>query len=152
MGYLLLIAGIALMDQLVKLLVMNHMVLNESIEIWNFIQLTYVQNTGAAFSLFRNGTLILGAVAAIYLLVIAVLWRKPFVRPYHLPLALLAGGALGNLIDRVFRGYVVDYIQVGSWPVFNIADIMVVIGVSLMTLLVLRSEVGNDGKDKNSAS
>ncbi len=153
MGYLILIAAIAGLDQFVKYLIVNRMALYETVEIWPFLHFTYVQNTGAAFSLLKNGTLFLGIMTMILLLLMAVFWRKPYVKRYHLPLALLCGGAVGNFIDRIFRGYVVDYIQVTSWfPVFNIADMMVVTGVALMALLIIKSETREDGKNEKRIS
>ena len=153
MGYLILIAAIAGLDQIVKYLIVNGMALYETIRIWPFLNITYVQNTGAAFSLLKNSTLFLGIMTMILLLLMAVFWRKPYVKRYHLPLALLCGGAVGNFIDRIFRGYVVDYIQVTSWfPVFNIADMMVVAGVALMALLIIKSETREDGKNEKRIS
>ncbi len=153
MGYLILIAAIAGLDQFVKYLIVNRMALYETIEIWPFLHFTYVQNTGAAFSLLKNGALFLGIMTMILLLLMVVFWRKPFIKRYHLPLALLCGGAVGNFIDRIFRGYVVDYIQVTSWfPVFNIADMMVVTGVALMALLIIKSETREDGKNEKRIS
>ena len=105
--------------------------------------LTYVRNPGAAFGLFaKHGEAFRRpfflAVTAIALVVIGVVVRRlPRGRPWTLTsLALVFGGALGNLIDRAFRGYVVDFFDayIGSyhWPVFNVADSVICIGVGIL--------------------
>jgi len=110
------------------------------------LSLTYRENTGAAFSLLY-GTHI-AMLVALNLLVLAFFLY--LIRPYlamrtgRFAAAMVLGGAVGNLIDRIFRGYVVDYISFYvsprlHWPVFNLADTVVVIGVVALVLLVLQS-------------
>lgn len=147
MIYIIIAGGIAAIDQFFKYLIISNLSLFQTIDILPFFHIIYVQNTGAAFSLFQNATLFLGILTLFLLLVMAVLWKKPYIVPYHLPLALLTGGALGNMIDRLFRGYVIDYIQVFSWfPVFNLADIMVVTGVGIAAIFILKND--NTGKGR----
>ena len=109
----------------------------------DFLRLTYVENRGAAFGLLQDqtaffvfvGVLVIGVIAASY----RYLPRSGF--RLHLALGLQLGGAIGNLIDRVRQGYVVDFVDFGYhsnwWPVFNVADSAIVIGVALLALNAL---------------
>jgi len=151
MWYVLLIAALIGVDQLVKLLVVQNFELFESLELWNFIHLTYIHNTGAAFGM-MEGARVLFLIFNI-VLVAAVLWawKKPRMGRYKLSVSLIVAGALGNCIDRIFRGYVVDFIDFTYWPVFNVADIAVVCGtirLSIMILTAKEEELPVFGKDK----
>ena len=107
------------------------------------LYLTYVKNTGAAFGLFQGQTEALGwlslAVGVALLVYLAARCRRPANPWGELAVALIAAGALGNSIDRIGRGYVIDYLDIGPglWPVFNLADASVVVGVALVFLLGL---------------
>jgi signal peptidase II len=131
------------LDQIFKFLVHNFMHLGQSIPLLgNIVSLTYVRNTGAAFSLFIGFSPYLIVVGV--LVVLAVLYfhyRLPS-KPIFLQfgLACVLGGSLGNLADRIFRGYVVDYLDITLWPVFNLADIMINIGVILIAYKMLSAE------------
>jgi signal peptidase II len=101
----------------------------------DWVRLTYIKNPGAAFGLFPGSRPVLIAVSvAAVLIVVTVAWRRTTRLHTVLPLGLILGGAIGNLIDRVLAGQVVDFIQIGIppdlyWPVFNVADSAVTIGV-----------------------
>ena len=134
MLYTFLFLILVVIDQVVKFLVRANIPLGESIPFIPYVMdLTYVQNTGAAFSLLREHTWLLTIVTAALMAVIAViLWKKIFPHPLAMwTLTAVLGGGLGNLIDRVRLGYVVDMFnfQFMTWPVFNVADILVVCGV-----------------------
>ena len=151
MWYVLLIAALIGVDQLVKLLVVRNFELFESLELWNFIHLTYIHNTGAAFGM-MEGARVLFLIFNI-VLVAAVLWawKKPWMGRYKFAVSLIVAGALGNCIDRIFRGYVVDFIDFTYWPVFNVADIAVVCGTILLSIMILTAkeeELPVFGKDK----
>lgn len=113
-----------------------------------YVELDLAHNTGGAFSLFAAHGTILAVVTG--LVVLALLGLLASGRA-HDPLArvgltMIAGGALGNLIDRVRLGYVVDFIEVGAsptlrWPTFNVADASIVVGTALVVFYLLRSEV-----------
>lgn len=105
----------------------------------DYVRLSHVRNTGASFGLFPGNTYALIAVSSAAVLVVLYLAVRS--RGRHAPMAflgLILGGALGNLYDRVRLGEVVDFIDVGlgshRWPVFNVADVAVTIGVLLMLI------------------
>ena len=102
--------------------------------------LTYVRNPGAAFSLFPDATLLLAALSA--LVSIAILLYAPRVRSQGLRavLGLILGGGLGNLVDRAREGGVVDFLDFRIWPVFNLADTAIVIGVLILGYHLLTGE------------
>jgi signal peptidase II len=108
------------------------------------LTLTLTRNAGAAFSIGPGATLLFSAVAVAVVVVIARTARTLASRGWAIALGLLLGGALGNLVDRifrspgVFRGHVVDWIEFPHWPVFNLADSAIVIGGLLAALLVTR--------------
>lgn len=137
LGYLLLIALLIALDQCTKWIVDLRMELFQSVEIWNFIKLTYIHNTGAAFGILE-GSRILFVLFTLALIIAAVLlWKKPWMKRYRGAVSVIIAGALGNCIDRIFRGYVVDFIDFTYWPVFNVADIAVVCGTVLLAILIL---------------
>lgn len=102
-------------------------------------ELSYIHNTGAAFGLMAGGRPIFIATSLLVLAGIAYVWfryrpRGSFV---VLALGLLSGGALGNLIDRVVAGQVTDFLYIHYWPVFNVADSAIVVGVAILILWLL---------------
>jgi signal peptidase II len=100
------------------------------------VRLEYVQNTGASFSLFRgHSSPLIGVVGVITAAVVIGLFTAP--RRYGVPLGLILGGSLGNLIDRIRLGYAVDFIGVYSWPTFNVSDIALVAGIGVLALVIL---------------
>ena len=153
MIYAILAAVLVAVDQIVKHLVMTSIGLGE---------LTYVENTGAAFSIFSKHTWALALVSLVMSAVLALaLWKGLFKHPFgKLALTLLLAGAVGNLIDRACRGYVVDMFNVlfMRFAVFNVADICVVLGgiaggiyyLFLMDKLEPKKEEPHDGADADS--
>lgn len=108
----------------------------------------YTENTGAAFGMLSNSTWLLAAASAILagvLFYVLVKYRKELSKLSKIALAFMISGAIGNLIDRVFRGFVVDFIQVDfvNFAVFNIADIMAVMGTILLILALIFVEYKN---------
>ena len=133
--------GVLVLDQLTKAWVRAGMTLNETIPVvGDVIRLTYIHNEGAAFGLSigqhsSKVFLVLAAIAS--LLVLYLLLTAPRgERMQRIALALILGGALGNIIDRIRWSMVVDFIQVGVaghfWPIFNVADSAVTIGAALL--------------------
>ena len=133
MLYYLLAAALVVLDQLVKFLVRANIPLGEGVPfIPHILLLTYYQNTGAAFSIFEEHTWILTLIsAAASVLLIVLLAKRTFNHPFAMvSLALVLAGAVGNLIDRLFLGYVTDMFQTlfMNFPIFNVADICIVCG------------------------
>ena len=141
-GYYLLFLGLVLTDQFTKQIFMSSFDLGQSVIVNPFLSWTYLQNTGAAFSFLAGG----GMIQKSFLLVVSILvsiwiviWtqRTPSIyRQKLLGQFLLLSGAVGNLIDRAQYGFVIDFIDVHVnnfyWPVFNIADSLIFVGVALL--------------------
>jgi len=133
MFYFILAAALVALDQLVKYLVSANIPLGGSVPFLPYIMdLTYVQNTGCAFSLLEEHTWLLTIVSAVMSVVLAGALAKGFFKhPLgKVTLSLLLAGAVGNLIDRAFYGYVIDMFRTlfMNFAVFNVADICVVVG------------------------
>lgn len=133
MLYFVLAAVLVAVDQLIKYLVSANIPIGGSVPFLPYIiDLTYVQNTGCAFSLLEDHTWLLTIVSAVMSVALAVALAKGFFRhPLgKITLALLLAGAVGNLIDRAFYGYVIDMFRTlfMEFAVFNVADICVVVG------------------------
>ncbi len=129
-------------DQFTKHLIATRFLPDESrIFIPHVLWLTYVQNQHGAFGLFGSHPLVLAALASI-VLVSFFLWYRQERGGWgtHLAFALILGGAIGNIADRIRLGYVVDFFDLRWFPVFNIADSCITIGVALLLLRMLRHE------------
>jgi signal peptidase II len=133
-----------ILDQASKLVIASSMQLYQSIPITSFFKLTYVRNTGAAFSFLSDAggwQRWFFAVLAILISIIIAVWLTRLKKQETLlavALSLILGGAMGNLIDRLAYGYVIDfldvYYQTWHWPAFNVADSAITLGVMLMLL------------------
>ena len=134
-----LIAGILLVDQLVKYVVRNHMYVGESIPvIQGVFHLTYVRNTGAAFNLFEGMSMFL-QIVTFFALVFAVWFMEKHLQRHWtllLSMILIISGGAGNLLDRLFLGYVTDLFEFRliHFPVFNVADIAICVGCFILVL------------------
>jgi signal peptidase II len=127
------------LDQLSKAVVRSEISPGEQIDFILGIDWVRVGNDGIAFGLFDNaGAGVLVAAAASFTLLLGYFLMSSDRAGLWLPIGLLAGGALGNLIDRIAHGAVTDFIDLPHWPAFNVADIEITVGVILMTLLYLR--------------
>lgn len=129
-------------DQLTKFWVRAHP-LGETIYQLGFLRIVRIQNTGAAFGLFPNHSLILTIVdfiAIALILVILLSGRFSFLKVNlsRFALGLILGGTIGNLIDRSRFGSVTDFIDVGFWPVFNIADSALTVGIIILAYFLFR--------------
>lgn len=136
MWYAILLAGAIGLDQLLKWWVTSYLEVGQSAPLLpGVVQLTRLHNTGAAWSSFSGKTGLLAAVTVVLLAAVVYLVVKKIVRhPLGLSAAMLVlGGGIGNMIDRIFRGYVVDMfdLEFMDYPIFNLADIFVVMGVIL---------------------
>ncbi len=138
-------------DQLIKYL--THTMLkpiSTKVLIKGILSLTYVENRGAAFGMMQNSrwVFILLTFAIIFAISAYRIRSGESGRLFNSAAVLLISGGIGNLIDRIFRGYVVDMIQVTfiDYPVFNFADCCVVVGAVLMCIYVLRKDSSSGGK------
>ena len=126
-------------DQLTKLLIRANMRIGESWPEEGFLRLTHGTNTGSAFGLFQDQTLVLTIASVVAIGFVFLFYRNDGGSTWlsWLTSGLILGGALGNLIDRVIAGKVTDFIDVGPWPVFNIADSSIVVGIIVLCASVL---------------
>ena len=134
-------------DQMVKIIVSSTLKLNYSNEIIsNFFNLTYVQNDGAAWSIFSGNRLFLIFVAIMSIILIYVYFikNKKLTNFENITYGLLLGGIIGNLIDRIIFGYVIDYLDFlifnYNFHIFNFADICIVVSVFLLIIDIFRGE------------
>ena len=141
---------VVLVDQISKLLVRIYIPLYSSVPETGFFRFTYVTNTGGVWSLFQGHLPVLIAMAFVGMVAVllcqfcfAYRWRLA-----SIGLGLILGGTIGNQIDRLWLGKVTDFIDWGSWPVFNIADSAGVIGVAVVIIFLLF--VYRDKKDSPS--
>ena len=131
---------IIIIDQISKHYIQQNMQLGASIPVVkNVFHITYILNPGAAFGIMEHKTVFFIVVAA--LLLIGVIYIFPRIpAEYKLlrnGIGLMSGGAVGNVIDRARTGYVVDFFDFRIWPIFNIADIAIVIGVAFIIYTLL---------------
>ncbi|MCL2075930.1 MAG: signal peptidase II [Betaproteobacteria bacterium] len=137
--YLLLAALILLADQATKLMILANFELYEHVALAPFLNLTLVYNPGAAFSFLAGASgwqkwfFILLALG-ISVWIVIMLKRHPERRRENIALSLIMGGALGNTVDRLAYGKVVDFIDFHIWPVFNLADTSITLGAALLLL------------------
>jgi signal peptidase II len=166
--WILIMAASIILDQITKLIVVNTMTLAETIPlIEKVFSFTRVHNYGAAWGMLSNHRWIFIAVTALAIIILPIFLYK--YRKLHFlfgfSLSLIIGGAVGNMIDRVFLGYVIDFLQFTfiDFPVFNVADICVTCGAALMFIYLAfidktlfaetpkkkKEESTNDGTNEN---
>ena len=124
-------------DQLSKMLVRANLHLHESIPSEGLFRFTYTTNTGAVFGIFSDQTLIMTIASFVGVGILLYFYHSYLGsdRFVHISLGLLLGGAVGNLVDRVAMGRVTDFIDVGVWPIFNLADSAIVTGIIILFVL-----------------
>ncbi len=134
---------LASLDQISKILATNALKGNLSIPIWNdVLEFYYLENTGTAWGLFGGARVFfILTTAIVFLFIVFFICKLPFTKrniPLLLNAILLGAGAVGNFIDRVFLGYVRDFIyfKVINFPVFNVADIYITVGIGLFAILI----------------
>lgn len=127
------------LDQAAKAAIEAHLVAGEKVEVLGPIGLTLTHNQGVAFGLADGGGALLVALTVVALFFVgAIFAADPGRRWMWVAIGLLAGGALGNLADRVRAGEVTDYLDILSWPPFNLADVAITLGVATLALSYLR--------------
>ena len=149
-------AAVVLADQVTKALVLGRFALGERLEITGFFNMVLVYNKGAAFSFLSDAQgwqtpLLIGFAVVAIAIVGTLLVRSPGRRLFCIGLALILGGALGNLIDRFRFGQVVDFLDFHAagwhWPAFNAADSAITVGA---VLLILEGFVHHEGRARSS--
>lgn len=141
------VISIIILDQFVKYLIVSNMFLGQSIPlITNILHLTYILNSGAAFGILENQRFFFILIAVI--LIFAIIYFHTQIlrlsKLFQLGIAMLFSGAIGNMIDRIFIGKVVDYIDFRIWPIFNLADIAIVLGCIIVIYeLLFKTDQGH---------
>jgi signal peptidase II len=132
------------LDQLTKHLVQHSIAPGEQVRFLPGVQLVNTRNHGVAFGLEASSRLIVTILVGLALLALLVYFATHVSRPLvWLPTGLLLGGALGNLLDRVRSGSVVDFVKLPlGWPPFNLADASIVLGVALLLFVIERRRIG----------
>ena len=137
MGIFTLICGLSIIvDQITKYLIERNLYGKSVDIIENVFSFTYLENRGAAWGIFSDNNWILLIFVPILIFIIGLYLYKISNSKFEKILGgLIVGGALGNYIDRLFRGYVVDFLDFKVWPVFNLADVFIVVGCILFILM-----------------
>lgn len=145
-GIIIISIFILLIDQVTKALASIYLTLNKSLDIiTNFFSLTLTNNYGAAFGIFKYSNTLL-IIATLIILIILYKYMHSFKKNMRNKIAFgfILGGVFGNLIDRIIKGYVIDFFDFKifnyDYPVFNVADIAIVIGVILLGYAIIRKE------------
>jgi signal peptidase II len=134
---------VLVLDQAAKALVEANLVPGQEVNVVGPVDLTLSHNSGVAFGLATGGGKGLALITLVALVVLGFFFFRSPDRPgMWVAVGLLAGGALGNLADRLRAGAVTDYIAIGSWPNFNLADVAVTTGVVLLALAYAREPSG----------
>ncbi len=131
------------LDRILKILVATHMAPDQSIPVLPpVLWITYITNSGAAFSLFQGGTVLFVIIGLVILaaLVIYVQRTQALSTVFGIGAGLLAGGTAGNLWDRLVAGRVIDYIHFRYWAIFNLADAAIVVGIILIVWELWRKD------------
>lgn len=132
-------------DQAVKALVTGALQRGEQRDLLGPIKLVNTRNTGVAFGQLQDGGVIVSLVIALALGALLVYFARNAARPLvWLPTGMLLGGALGNIVDRVREGAVIDFLKLPHWPAFNVADSAITVGVVILLVVVERGERARD--------
>ncbi|MFC1728664.1 signal peptidase II [Nanoarchaeota archaeon] len=122
--------AVVILDQILKRLAETYLTLNQTLLIFkNFFHLTLVHNQGAAFGIFQGFTGVFVWIGIVILGFILFYWDEIKTNSEKVIIALIAGGIIGNLLDRIILGYTIDFLNFLIWPVFNLADACMTVGV-----------------------
>ncbi len=130
------------LDQATKAVVVQTLARGESWPAAGFFRFTHIGNSGSAFGLFDDQNVVL-TIASVLGIGVLVLFYRSHPHPsllVRLSLGLMLAGAFGNLVDRLVRGYVTDFIDVGPWYIFNVADASIVTGVVILAVTIVRAD------------
>jgi signal peptidase II len=132
-------------DQIIKALVTDGLLRGEQRDLLGPVKLVNTRNTGVAFGQLQDGGIIVSLVIALALGALLVYFTRNAQRPLvWLPTGMLLGGALGNIVDRVREGAVIDFLKLPHWPAFNVADAAITVGVVILLVVVERGERARD--------
>jgi len=135
------LVAVLLADQVVKGLVTGSLERGEVRDLVWFVDLVNTRNSGVAFGQLQNSGVIVTVVIALALGALLVFFARNAQRPLvWLPTGMLLGGALGNIVDRVREGAVIDYLKVPHWPAFNVADASITVGVVILLVVIERGD------------
>ncbi len=141
--YLAIVLILVTFDYIIKTKIKTIMQLGDSIDvIKNFFSITYVQNTGAAFGVFKNQKILFLIVGIVAILILVYSFSKTDSKIAKISISMVISGAIGNIIDRLLYGFVVDMFDFHAiWSyVFNFADVCVVLGVALLSFSILKEK------------
>ena len=132
-------ALVVVIDQITKALIRANLHIYESVPDEGFFRFTYTTNTGAVFGVFSDQTFIMTIASFVGVGILLFFYHSHSgsERLVRLSLGLLLGGAIGNLIDRIWLGKVTDFLDVGPWPIFNLADSAIVTGIVILVVVFL---------------
>ena len=137
----LVLAAVLVVDQATKALVRGGVELGSENSVFPLVTLVHTRNRGVAFGALEGQTALVAIVIALAVAALIAYFATHRDRPWvWLPTGLLAGGAIGNVIDRAREGFVTDFIKLPSWPAFNVADMAITFGVLSLLLVAERSD------------
>ena len=152
--FLITVPVVIIADQLTKLWIRSSLALGESVFNLGFFRISHIQNTGASFGMFKDKFMMLSiisiiGVCAVLFLIFFMRRRLPFLnsKPVLFSLGLILGGNIGNLIDRLSRQSVTDFIDFSFFPAFNVADSSLVVGAILLAFLIILYDRQNGQPD-----
>jgi len=137
LNFFTLLLSVIVLDQVTKYLVKSNFLPNSSMNITNFFSLTFTQNTGVSFGLLKGYNSIFVVLSFLALGFFAYIYIKN--KKYWTQLSLICAGIAGNLIDRLNFGYVIDLFDFHIWPVFNIADSAICLGIIWLIILAAKN-------------
>ncbi len=142
----LIMAAVIIVDQLSKQLIVHSLALGESVSVIpNFLDFTYVLNDGASFSILQGQRWIFIAITVIVLVLVLISLRyiPKEMKLFRIFIALFVGGMLGNFIDRLYLGAVIDFADLGWFPIFNVADSCICVSVVAICIMLLFGKPGS---------
>jgi len=130
-----------IIDLIIKLVIKSNMhIFDEIVIIPNIFSIYFVENSGAAFSILQNQTILLIIISILCLIFLDSLIKKSNSRLESISISMIIGGLFGNLIDRIMYLKVIDYISILNFPVFNIADILITVGAIIFIIINIRKK------------
>lgn len=149
-------AIVLMLDQFIKIIINHNMKLNTHIDIIpNFFSIFYVRNTGAAFSILEDSTILLVIISVVFVVILDRFIKKEehFTKLGIISLGMIMGGIFGNLIDRIIYHSVIDYLSFTvlkyNFPIFNLADIGITVGVAIYILSMILERKKQDDTAKS---